>query len=72
MIPCSASTHEATSAARREVRFEMFRGGVMTPWAELLAKAAAFAGSLPPDRLISISHSADQLDGLVVVWYWSR
>ena len=72
MIPTAASAHESVSSVRREVRFEMFRGGVMTPWAELLAKAAAFAGSLPPDRLISISHSADQLDGIVVVWYWSR
>lgn len=72
MTHLSSSIPEATSAARREVRFEMFRGGVMMPWEQLLAKAAAFAGSLPPDRLISISHSADQLDGLVVVWYWSR
>jgi hypothetical protein len=72
MTTFSASPREAASTTGREVRFEMFRGGVMTPWEQLLASAAAFAGSLPPGCLISISHSADQLDGLVVVWYWSR
>ena len=51
------------------VRFEMFRGTWST-WESLFAEAADFATGLGPERVISISHSEDQNDGAVTVWYW--
>jgi len=41
-------------------------------WEELFQEAADFAGTVGPQRLISISHSADQSDGVVTVWYWKE
>ncbi|HEX5000154.1 MAG TPA: hypothetical protein VFY29_18180 [Terriglobia bacterium] len=53
----------------RVVRFESFRA-TFKSWQELFAQAAEFATSVGPERLISISHSADQNNGVVTVWYW--
>ena len=50
------------------VTFEVFRGTLVT-WDDLFSQAAEFAGTLPPTDLISISHSADQSEGVVTVWY---
>jgi hypothetical protein len=44
----------------------------MATWDQLFTQAAAFASSVGPDRLISISHSEDQQDGVVTVWYWAE
>ncbi len=52
-----------------QVSFEVFRGKLAT-WQELFAEAAEFATQLGPERLISISHSEDENDGVVTVWYW--
>ena len=52
-----------------QVRFEMFRGRLAT-WDSLFSDAAAFATLIGHERVISISHSADQGDGVVTVWYW--
>jgi hypothetical protein len=52
-----------------QIKFEMFRGR-WSSWDSLLTQAAEFANSLAADRLINISHSADNSDGIVVVWYW--
>ena len=52
------------------VRFEVFRG-VMASWPDLFQQASEFATQLGHDRLITISHSEDQQDGVVAVWYWS-
>jgi hypothetical protein len=52
------------------VEFRFFRGKWIS-WDELFRQAADFAGSLDPTQLISISHSADNCDGIVTVWYWS-
>jgi hypothetical protein len=46
-------------------------GGRWADWETLFERAAEFAGSIGPERLISISHSADNGDGVVAVWYWS-
>ncbi len=51
------------------VRFRVFRG-IMASWETLFQGAADFATSLGPERLIAISHSEDQNDGVVTVWYW--
>jgi hypothetical protein len=53
----------------RMVRFEVFRG-VMASWEDLFEEAAEFATRLGPDRLITISHSEDENDGVVAVWFW--
>ena len=52
-----------------KIKFEMFRGSLRS-WNSLLTEAADFANSLQPDRLITICHSEDSEDGVVVVWYW--
>jgi hypothetical protein len=52
----------------RTVRFEVFRG-VMASWEDLFEEAAEFATRLGPDRLITISHSEDENDGVVAVWF---
>lgn len=51
------------------VQFKIFRA-TFKSWEKLFGEAADFAGSLPPERLISISHSSDNGEGLIVVWYW--
>ena len=51
------------------VKYEMFRG-IMASWPALFEQAAAFASTLGRERLITISHSEDKDDGVVVVWYW--
>ena len=53
------------------VRYEMFRG-TLASWPQLLDQAAAFASTLGRERLITISHSEDKDDGVVVVWYWAE
>lgn len=52
-----------------QATFRVFRSN-WSSWTALLQEAADFASALGRDRLISISHSADQSDGVVVVWYW--
>ena len=56
-------------ARDRVVRFEMFRG-TLKSWPELFEKAATFATKVGRENLISISHSEDQQDGVIAVWYW--
>lgn len=53
------------------VRYEVFRGA-FTTWDMLFHQAAAFATEIGRDRLIGISHSEDQEDGVVTVWYWGE
>ena len=50
-------------------QYKVFRG-LWTSWEKLLMDAAEFMTRLGPDRVISVSHSADQCDGVVTVWYW--
>ena len=50
--------------------YHIFRGTFAT-WEGLFAKAAHFATEIGPERVLSISHSADQSDGVVTVWYWT-
>ena len=49
----------------------MFRGTLAT-WDDLFSEAAEFATKLGRERLITISHSADQSNGVVAVWYWAE
>jgi hypothetical protein len=52
------------------VSFEVFRG-TWSSWVELFAQASEFATQVGPDKLISISHSEDDDEGVVTVWYWT-
>lgn len=53
-----------------EARFVMFRSSTST-WETIFANAAEHATSLGPGRVISISHSCDNQDSVVTVWYWA-
>jgi hypothetical protein len=53
------------------VQFKVFRSS-FSSWDALFQEAADFASTLPTDRLISISHSEDQNEGVVCVWYWEE
>ncbi len=53
------------------VHFEVFKSSFNT-WPSLFQKAAAFAETIGPERLIGISHSSDYSQGVVTVWYWSE
>ena len=52
-----------------QVKFEIFRSHTKS-WANLCADAAAFASEQGRDRLINVSVSEDQNEGVIVVWYW--
>jgi hypothetical protein len=53
------------------VQFKVFRSS-FSSWDALFQEAAEYASTLPTDRLISISHSEDQNEGVVCVWYWEE
>jgi hypothetical protein len=53
-----------------EVKYKIFRG-MLSSWDQLFTEASEFASRLGANRVISISHSADHSDGVVVVWYWA-
>jgi len=50
--------------------FRSYRG-TMATWEELFQAAARFASDLGRERVLNISHSADDDDGVVTVWYWT-
>ncbi len=54
-----------------KVQFKVFRSSVKS-WDNLLREAADFASGLNPNNLLTISHSADNMEGVVVVWYWGE
>ena len=51
------------------VQYKLFRSS-FSSWEALFKEGADFASTLPTDRLISISHSEDQNEGVVCVWFW--
>jgi len=53
----------------QKVLLKVYRG-VWTSWNDLFTEASNFAASIGKERLISISHSEDENDGIVTVWYW--
>jgi hypothetical protein len=52
------------------LQFEVFRSRVST-WDKLFEDASRFATEIGKARLVTITTSADQGDGIVVVWYWA-
>jgi hypothetical protein len=55
----------------RHVRFEVFESSFKS-WKSLFAEAATFTESVGPERLIGISHSEDERNGVVTAWYLSH
>lgn len=53
-----------------QLRHKGFRG-MWKSWEALFDEAAAFATQIGPERVISISHSGDNSEGVVVVWFWA-
>jgi hypothetical protein len=51
------------------VNFRIFQSS-FSSWKSLFQEAADFAGTIAPDHLITISHSADKGEGVVCVWFW--
>jgi hypothetical protein len=60
----------AEKAQKWRMAFRPFRGTFAT-WEDLFGEAAHFATEIGPERVVSISHSADRSDGVVTVWYWT-
>jgi len=57
-------------APQWRMRYRVFRGTLAT-WDDLFTQAAGFATVVGPERVVSVSHSADHSDGVVTVWYWT-
>jgi hypothetical protein len=53
------------------LQFETIRGTWAT-WHELFESAAAAASNAGPARLIGLSHSEDDNEGVITVWYWEE
>ena len=64
------ATHKE-EAPKWRLAYRVFRGTWAT-WEELFRRAAEFANELGPEKVVSISHSEDQEDGVVAVWYWTN
>jgi hypothetical protein len=52
-----------------QVKFRVFKSYTQS-WVDLCAEAAEFASQQGRDRLISLSVSEDDNEGVIVVWYW--
>ena len=63
-------TAEPPETPKWRLAFEIFRSGWIS-WEKLLKQAADFANELGPERVVSISHSDNRNEGVVVVWYWT-
>ena len=66
--PGAENTSEP-AAPKWRLAYRVFRG-TWTSWEELFTEASAFANEVGPERVLSISHSADHSEGVVTVWFW--
>jgi hypothetical protein len=60
-LPVEPPTNAA--APHWELAYRMFRG-TLASWDSLFSEATAFANGLGPERVLNISHSEDQNDGV--------
>lgn len=69
---CSTPKGQGVPDARpkRRMAYKYFRG-TLASWDELFSEAAAFATDVGPEQVLGISHSCDECDGVVTVWYWT-
>jgi len=68
--PAAGRSAAATRGTGRRLTFRAYRG-TLASWEELFRAAAWFASDLGPERVLNISHSVDDGDGVVTVWYWT-
>ena len=61
---------QAKAQTSRRLAYKYFRG-TFASWDDLFGEAAQFATQVGPERVVSISHSADRGNGVVTVWYWT-
>ena len=63
---------DGTTPGPRQWRmaYKYFRG-TLASWDELFGQAAAFASEVGRENVLGISHSCDECDGVVTVWYWT-
>ncbi len=52
--------------------YTFFKAGSFTSWDSLFTDVAAFATTVGRENLISISHSQDNNQAVVTVWYWEH
>src|ERR1043166_1132622 len=69
--PASAPAPAGDPTVAWRVEYEMFRG-TLASWDELFTQAANLATEIGSERMIGISHSEDENDGVVAVWYWTE
>jgi hypothetical protein len=67
----SALRDNAAGEVPMKVQTKVFRSS-FSSWKALFEEATSFATEIGRDQLISISHSADHGEGVVVVWYWGE
>jgi hypothetical protein len=65
-----AANDDARKSEQWQMTHRVFRGTFAT-WEQLFTEAGMFATEIGPERVLSISHSADRSDGVVTVWYWA-
>jgi hypothetical protein len=53
------------------VLYKHFRASLKS-WSELFQEATDFATAVGREQVISISHSAEGIEGIVTVWYWGK
>lgn len=53
------------------VLYKHFRASLKS-WEELFQEASDFATAIGREQIISISHSQEGIEGIVVVWYWGE
>ena len=70
-IQAPATEIEDSKTAKWRLSYRVFRSTFST-WDVLFDQAAAFATEIGPERLVNISRSADDCDGVVTVWYWTK
>jgi hypothetical protein len=72
--PAGVSESPAVNEASKpnwRLAYKYFRGTFAT-WDGLFSEAAQFATEVGPERVVGISHSSDQGNGVVTVWYWTE
>jgi len=76
VAPATAATGDepqppVISRKNWSMAYKYFRGTLAT-WDQLFGEAAAFATEIGPEWVVGISHSCDEGDGVVTVWYWKE
>jgi hypothetical protein len=61
--------YHAAGGRRMQVKYQIFKSWTKS-WDKLCEEVAVFASDKGRDRLINISVSEDQNEGVIIVWFW--